>query len=277
MGRKLGDPHDPLLVSVRSGAKFSMPGMMDTVLNLGLNDRSVKGLAKVTSDERFAYDSYRRFISMYGRIVLGLDGEPFDEELEEAKRHAGATTDADVPPAGLKELCELYKAIVKARVRAGRSRRIRAASCGAPSRPCSRAGTAPGPSPTGCGSASATTWARRSTSRRWCSATVTTTRGPAWASPATPPPARTGPTATSWSTPRARTWWPASGTPRTSTPWRGSSRPSTPSCWRSSPGSRSTTGTCATRSSPSTRASSGCCRPGWASAPAPPRCAWPST
>ncbi len=85
MGRNLGDPADPLLVSVRSGAKFSMPGMMDTVLNLGLNDKSVKGLAKVTSDERFAYDSYRRFISMYARIVLGLDGEPFEHELEQGQ------------------------------------------------------------------------------------------------------------------------------------------------------------------------------------------------
>src|SRR4051812_6335519 len=75
MGRKLGDAADPLLVSVRSGAKFSMPGMMDTVLNLGLNDKSVKGLAAGTGDPRFAYDSYRRFISMYGRIVLGIDGE----------------------------------------------------------------------------------------------------------------------------------------------------------------------------------------------------------
>src|SRR5947209_383505 len=74
MGRRLGDSVDPLLVSVRSGAKFSMPGMMDTVLNLGLNDDSVEGLAKQTDDERFAYDSYRRFISMYGRIVLDIDG-----------------------------------------------------------------------------------------------------------------------------------------------------------------------------------------------------------
>src|SRR5436190_9234614 len=81
MGRKLGDPYDPLLVSVRSGAKFSMPGMMDTVLNLGLNDDSVKGLAHVTGDERFAYDSYRRFISMYGRIVLGVDGDVFEHPL----------------------------------------------------------------------------------------------------------------------------------------------------------------------------------------------------
>src|SRR5881409_2841511 len=84
MGKRLGDPTDPLLVSVRSGAKFSMPGMMDTVLNLGLNDESVEGLAKQT-DERFAYDSYRRFVSMYGRIVLDIDGEEFDRLLDNAK------------------------------------------------------------------------------------------------------------------------------------------------------------------------------------------------
>src|SRR5215216_4796085 len=88
MGRHLGDPSDPLLVSVRSGAKFSMPGMMDTVLNLGLNDNSVKGLAAGTDDERFAYDSYRRFIAMYGRIVLDIDGESFEHPLEEAKAKA---------------------------------------------------------------------------------------------------------------------------------------------------------------------------------------------
>src|SRR5947209_308285 len=82
MKKKLGDPGDPLLVSVRSGAKFSMPGMMDTVLNLGLNDESVKGLTKQTSDERFAYDSYRRFISMYGRIVLDIDAAAFDEPFD---------------------------------------------------------------------------------------------------------------------------------------------------------------------------------------------------
>jgi pyruvate,orthophosphate dikinase len=113
MKRRLGDPADPLLVSVRSGAKFSMPGMMDTVLNLGLNDRSVKGLAKATLDERFAYDSYRRFISMYGRIVLGLDAELFDEPLEKAKHDAGVRTDAEISAPELKQLCERYKAIVK--------------------------------------------------------------------------------------------------------------------------------------------------------------------
>jgi pyruvate,orthophosphate dikinase len=114
MGRKLGDPYDPLLVSVRSGAKFSMPGMMDTVLNLGLNDESVKGLATVTSDERFAYDSYRRLISMYGRIVLGLDAAKFDEPLEHAKEHAGVTSDAGLDADALKALCDDYKAVVEA-------------------------------------------------------------------------------------------------------------------------------------------------------------------
>ena len=113
MHRKLGDPADPLLVSVRSGAKFSMPGMMDTVLNLGLNDKSVKGLAKVTDDDRFAYDSYRRFIAMYGRIVLDIDGELFDEPLEEAKRHSGVKTDAELSAAELKDLADHYKQVVK--------------------------------------------------------------------------------------------------------------------------------------------------------------------
>src|SRR5688500_12885478 len=94
MGKRLGDAADPLLVSVRSGAKFSMPGMMDTVLNLGLNDESVDGLAKQTDDERFAYDSYRRFIGMYGRIVLDIDGEHFDRLLDTAKEWDGVTADA---------------------------------------------------------------------------------------------------------------------------------------------------------------------------------------
>jgi pyruvate,orthophosphate dikinase len=113
MGKRLGDPVDPLLVSVRSGAKFSMPGMMDTVLNLGLNDESVEGLAKQTDDERFAYDSYRRFVSMYARIVLGLSGEPFDGLLEGAKARAGARSDAEVPVGELRGLVEAYQDLVR--------------------------------------------------------------------------------------------------------------------------------------------------------------------
>ena len=113
MGKTLGDPADPLLVSVRSGAKFSMPGMMDTVLNLGLNDESVEGLAAQTGDARFAYDSYRRFISMYGRIVLDLEGDDFDRLLDEAKEKDGVTDDAKVTAATLRRLCEQYKDLVE--------------------------------------------------------------------------------------------------------------------------------------------------------------------
>jgi pyruvate,orthophosphate dikinase len=111
MGKRIGDPADPLLVSVRSGAKFSMPGMMDTVLNLGLNDESVEGLAKQT-DERFALDSYRRFISMYGRIVLGVDGEEFERLLDTAKEWDGVSADSEVTPDTLRRLCLRYKDVV---------------------------------------------------------------------------------------------------------------------------------------------------------------------
>jgi pyruvate, orthophosphate dikinase len=109
MGKRLGDAANPLLVSVRSGAASSMPGMLDTVLNLGLNDASVRGLAAQTGDERFAYDSYRRFVSMYGRIVLGLDGTGFEEALGEARAASGATGDAEIPA---DVLVEVFKQIV---------------------------------------------------------------------------------------------------------------------------------------------------------------------
>ena len=113
MGKVIGDAGDPLLVSVRSGAKFSMPGMMDTVLNLGLNDESVEGLAKQTGDERFAFDSYRRFIAMYARIVLELPGEEFDSLFDAAKELAGTTSDAKVPTELLRYLVDSYQQIVE--------------------------------------------------------------------------------------------------------------------------------------------------------------------
>jgi len=113
MGKRIGDADDPLLVSVRSGAKFSMPGMMDTVLNLGLNDKSVEGLARQTDDERFAFDSYRRFVAMYGRIVLGVAGEEFDSLLDAAKELAGTTDDAGIPIELLRYLVEAYQQIVE--------------------------------------------------------------------------------------------------------------------------------------------------------------------
>ncbi|HEU4512982.1 MAG TPA: pyruvate, phosphate dikinase [Nocardioidaceae bacterium] len=116
MGKKLGQPDDPLLVSVRSGAKFSMPGMMDTVLNIGLNDESVHGLAAQSGDERFAYDSYRRLLTMFGKTVLGIEGELFEEQLE-AKKHAkGSTSDLDLDVDDLRDLVESYKQIIKEHV-----------------------------------------------------------------------------------------------------------------------------------------------------------------
>ena len=118
MGRKLGDAKNPLLVSVRSGAKFSMPGMMDTVLNLGLNDKSVEGLAATMGDERFAFDSYRRFISMYGRIVLGVDGALFEHVFDTIKTKSGVTNDAAIPAKSLRQMCDDFKKIVKRETKA---------------------------------------------------------------------------------------------------------------------------------------------------------------
>ncbi|MFF8611795.1 pyruvate, phosphate dikinase [Streptomyces sp. NPDC015350] len=112
MGKKLGQADDPLLVSVRSGAKFSMPGMMDTVLNIGLSDESVAGLATQAGDERFAWDSYRRLIQMFGKTVLGVEGELFEEALEAAKEAKGVTVDVDLDAADLKKLVGQFKKIV---------------------------------------------------------------------------------------------------------------------------------------------------------------------
>ncbi len=113
MGKKLGQADDPLLVSVRSGAKFSMPGMMDTVLNIGLSDKSVQGLAAQAGDERFAWDSYRRLIQMFGKTVLGVDGDLFEEALEKAKAAKKVTVDTDLEAADLKKLVTTFKKIVK--------------------------------------------------------------------------------------------------------------------------------------------------------------------
>jgi pyruvate,orthophosphate dikinase len=114
MGKRLGDDTDPLLVSVRSGAPFSMPGMMDTVLNLGLNDDSVKGLAKQTDNERFAFDSYRRFVQMFGKIVLDVEGDLFEEALADLRRARGVATDPELSADDLRGLVETFKIIVKA-------------------------------------------------------------------------------------------------------------------------------------------------------------------
>ena len=113
MGRHLGDPSDPLLVSVRSGAKFSMPGMMETVLNIGLNDESVLGLAAVSGNERFAWDSYRRLIQMFGKTVLDIDGDLFSDALDDLKAERGVKGDTELTAEDLKGLVDTFKGIVK--------------------------------------------------------------------------------------------------------------------------------------------------------------------
>jgi len=112
-GKGFGKRENPLLVSVRSGAKFSMPGMMDTVLNLGINDETVQGLVKLTGDERFAYDAYRRFIQMFSKIVLDTDPRDFEHVLDTYKERAGVKSDAEIPAAALKELVVEFKQIAE--------------------------------------------------------------------------------------------------------------------------------------------------------------------
>ncbi|MFI5068123.1 MAG: pyruvate, phosphate dikinase, partial [Streptosporangiales bacterium] len=113
MGRHLGDADDPLLVSVRSGGKFSMPGMMDTVLNIGLSDESVHGLAKQAGNERFAWDAYRRLIQMFGKTVLGIEGDAFEHVLDQAKQARGTSNDLDLDAGDLRGIVDTYKQIVK--------------------------------------------------------------------------------------------------------------------------------------------------------------------
>ncbi|HEX7223383.1 MAG TPA: pyruvate, phosphate dikinase [Candidatus Limnocylindrales bacterium] len=112
-GKGFGDPQNPLLVSVRSGAKFSMPGMMDTVLNLGLNEETLQGLIALTGNERFGWDAYRRFIAMFGRIVMGVEGRRFDDPLEAKKQARGSNADTDLTADDLRELVAEYKTIVR--------------------------------------------------------------------------------------------------------------------------------------------------------------------
>jgi pyruvate,orthophosphate dikinase len=113
IGRRLGDHADPLLVSVRSGAKFSMPGMMETVLNIGLSDQSVHGLAKQAGNDRFAWDAYRRLLQMFGRTVLGIEGSEFEHALDAAKKAKNTTNDLDLDAVDLRSLVETFKGIIR--------------------------------------------------------------------------------------------------------------------------------------------------------------------
>jgi pyruvate,orthophosphate dikinase len=112
-GKVFGDPKNPLLLSCRSGAKFSMPGMMDTVLNIGLNDETAQGIAELTGDERFAYDAYRRLIQMFGSVVMGVKDELFEEVLTKARKKAGVKTDSELSADNWKEITEEFKDIYR--------------------------------------------------------------------------------------------------------------------------------------------------------------------
>ncbi|MBD0291648.1 MAG: pyruvate, phosphate dikinase, partial [Thermoleophilia bacterium] len=112
-GKGFGDPRDPLLVSVRSGAAVSMPGMMDTILNLGLNDEAVEGLAAATGNERFAYDAYRRLVQMYGDVVDGVDARRFEEELEAARERRGVSHDVELGADDLRALAQRFREIYR--------------------------------------------------------------------------------------------------------------------------------------------------------------------
>src|SRR5205823_1848231 len=109
--KQLGDRDDPLLVSVRSGARRSMPGMLDTVLNLGLNDESVQGLARATDNERFAWDSYRRFVQMFGNVSRGIPGDKFEDAIKEAKSQRGVKEDTELDTGDLRQLTDTFKRI----------------------------------------------------------------------------------------------------------------------------------------------------------------------
>src|SRR6202162_5393903 len=117
MGKKLGDPSNPLLLSVRSGAKFSMPGMMNTILNLGLNDQTVEGLAKISGNPRFAYDCYRRFVQMFGEVALNIEMRKFDDVFDARKHKAKVKLDTDLSADDLKVIIGEYKKLVQKETR----------------------------------------------------------------------------------------------------------------------------------------------------------------
>ena len=201
-GKKFGDDEDPLLVSVRSGARESMPGMLDTILNVGLNDESVSGLARGTDNERFAWDSYRRLVQMFGNVVEGVPGERVEGAIAEAKREAGVQTDSELSVDALKKLVEEFKGFYdfpqdpQEQLR----RAIRAVF---------DSWTGERAVPIGGSTGSPTTGAPRSTSSRWCSATRARSRRLGSPSAATRSPALPSRAETSSSTRRARTSSPA--------------------------------------------------------------------
>jgi pyruvate,orthophosphate dikinase len=191
-GKHFGGADNPLLVSVRSGSSMSMPGMMDTILNLGLNKTTLQGLIKLTGNPRFGYDAYRRFIQLFGKIALGVEDKHFDDAMAAMKKKRRASQDVDLSGRASAELASTSSArIIEANT--GKPfpedpyEQLESRSGGVPllerqaRRRLPRSSRSPRPRPT----------ARRSISAPWCSATWATTPAPASASPATPAPART--------------------------------------------------------------------------------------
>ena len=194
-GKRFGDSHDPLLVSVRSGAAISMPGMMDTILNLGLNDEAVRGLGERTGNPRFAADSYRRLIQMYGEVVDGIEDYRFEQQLTDLKARRGVASDTDLTAEDLAELVETFQRIYKEETgefpQDARGQLTRAVRGVFDSWDTPRAGS------TGTRTGSRRTSAPPSTCSRWCSATRASARGPGSRSRATRPRARSASTASS--------------------------------------------------------------------------------
>lgn len=157
-GKTFGDPSNPLLVSCRSGAKFSMPGMMDTVLNIGLNDRTARGMVELTGNPTFVYNSYRRLIQMFGSVVLGIDDEPFEEAIAQRKESKGVKDDTELGAEDWEALTKTFGAIVREQTGRDFPQGLWSSSAWQP-RPCSRAGTASAPSTTGAPNGSRTIWA----------------------------------------------------------------------------------------------------------------------
>ena len=186
-GAKLGSADNPLLVSVRSGAKFSMPGMMDTILNLGLNDVAVEGLKKRTNNGRFAYDSYRRFIQMFGSVVLEIPKAEFEHELEAVKKAKGVNARSRPRRGGAARGRRALQEGRQEQDEAATFRRIRSSSSGCRATRCSAPGRIRAPRNTAASTRSPITSARPSTCRRWSSATRAIGRAPASASRAIPP------------------------------------------------------------------------------------------
>ena len=294
-GKKFADPENPLLVSVRSGARASMPGMMDTILNLGLNDVVVEGLAKFTNNPRFAYDSYRRFIQMFSDVVMELSKKRFEEIIDDVKAKKGVKQDVELDTDDMKHLVVLFKEFYKKekgedfpqdpKVQLMEAVKAVFRSWDNPRANVYRRmneipydwGTAVnvqsmvfGNSGDNSGTGVAFTRNPATGEKALFGEYLINAQGEDVASPATPPPARRPCSASTSSTPRARTWWPACAPPLPSPsstrrcPRSTSSSPTSPTSWSS------TTRTCRTWSSPLKTASSTCSRPATASAPLPP-------